>query len=264
MSFESMVLFRVSQLRRRHRYAGVRKLQKMLADPAYGLPLKIGRDRLLKLLREHDQLSELRKRCKHASTGNSTFPDHPNLLSEIQVSRINQVWVSDITYVRLAGGKFCYLFLVRDYYSRKILGFALTATLSAAGALAALIMAIKTAKPEPGLIHHSDHGIQYCCKEYTDLLAKFNFKVSLTSEQHCYDNAVAERINGILKQEFGLGSLLPNLETALKLLNDGIKIYNNERLHASLGYKTPDYVYNMAQEISDFPAKNFTPKTVNL
>jgi len=243
MNFENIVLFRVRQLRRRHRYDGVRKLQKMLSDPVYGLPVRIGRDRLFRLLKENHQLSELKKRFRHTTAGKHSFPVRANLLKGLKVNCVNQVWVSDITYLRLSKGKFCYLFLVTDYFSRKILGFALKETLAAEGALEALNSAYRLAKPAAGLIHHSDHGIQYCCKEYTDLLKKLDIKASMTSDRHCYDNAVAERINGILKQEFGLGRVLPSLEASRKLLRNGINLYNSERLHASLGYKTPNHVF---------------------
>lgn len=264
MSFESMVQFRVLQMRRRHRYAGGRKLQRMLADPAYGLPLQIGRDRLFRLLKERHLQSELKQKYKRTTLGKHPFPVCPNLLKGLQVSRINQVWVSDITYLKLAKGRFCYLFLVSDYFSRKILGSALKDSLSAAGALEALKAACKSAKPLAGVIHHSDHGIQYCCREYTDLLAQLEFKTSMTSDNHCYDNAVAERINGILKQEFGLGSILPDLEVSLKLLNDGIKLYNTERLHYSLGYKTPSQVFNLHQTTLQNQKSESELKTVNL
>jgi putative transposase len=264
MNYERMVLFRVLQLRRRQRYVGGRKLQKMLADPAYGLPLNIGRDSLFKLLKKYHQLSELKKKYRCTTAGKPCFSVHPNLLQGLEVNRVNQVWVSDITYLRLSQGRFCYLFLVSDYFSRKILGFALQASLSATGALDALKAAYQSARPPVGVIHHSDHGIQYCCKEYTDLLAQLEIRTSMTSDHHCYDNAVAERINGILKQEFGLGNRLPGIEAARKLLTDGIKLYNAERLHCSLGYKTPNYVFDLCKASTNEVETTINRKIVNL
>lgn len=264
MKFNIMVLYRILQLRRRHRYAGGRKLQLMLANPDYGLPLNIGRDRLFSLLRDHNLLSELKRKYRCFTNSKHNLPVYPNLLNSIKVSKVNQVWVCDITYIKLQKGKFCYLFLVSDYFSRKILGSVLRESLSAAGALDALQAAYKSAKQPAGVIHHSDHGIQYCCREYTELLDKMKFRKSMTSELHCYDNSVAERINGILKQEFGLGATLPNLEAAQKLLKDGIKLYNCERLHVSLVYKTPDYVYNLYNPSSNLEEENNCIKTVNL
>jgi len=161
------------------------------------------------------------------------------------IRQINQVWVSDITFIHLTKGKFCYLFLVTDYRSRKIMGYALKPSLSAEGALEALEMSIKYGKPSAGFIHHSDHGIQYCCKEYISKLQSHAAQISMTGENHCYDNAVAERVNGILKQEFGLGAYLPDIEAAKRLTDEGIRLYNSVRLHLSLGYRTPDHTYTL-------------------
>lgn len=243
MNFEKIVLLRVQQLRTRHRYAGVRKLQKMLADPDYGLPVKIGRDRLLYLLRRNMMLSQIHKRHKKTTDGNHPFPVYPNLLKGSKISAVNQAWVCDITYLRLVRRRFIYLFLVTDLFSRKILGYALKDSLASEGAEKALQMAIRHARPATGFIHHSDHGIQYCCKSYTALMKKHGANISMTGKDHCYDNAVAERINGILKQEYGLGNELPSFSAAQRLTDDGIKIYNSERLHTSLGYQTPDNKY---------------------
>lgn len=215
----------------------------MLADPTNGLPVRIGRDRLLILLRENGLLSELHMKFVYTSDSRHDFPLYPNLLKGLQINAVNQAWVSDITYLRLPEGKFCYLFLVTDYYSRRIIGYALRTTLEADGAVDALQMALRFAKPAAGFIHHSDHGIQYCCGKYTALLLKNEAQISMTGENHCYDNAVAERVNGILKQEYGLGASLASFEAAKRLADDGIKIYNTERLHVSLGYKTPDNTY---------------------
>lgn len=238
-----MILFRVRQLRKRFRYEGVRKLQILLRNPAYGIPIHIGRDHLLSLLKRHNLLSELRKRYKHTSNNEHQYPIYPNLLKDLTVTHINQAWVCDITYLRLMEGKFCYLFLVTELLSRKIIGYSLSTTLSADGAIEAFKMAVKTSKPEAGFIHHSDHGIQYCCKKYRNLIAQYGGRISMTGNNHCYDNAVAERINGILKQEYGLGSVLRSFTTAKLLTDNGILIYNTERLHQSLQYQTPDIVY---------------------
>lgn len=249
-----MVLMRLRELRIRHPYAGVRKLQKMLANPDYGLPIIIGRDRLFDLLRKTNLLSKLYKRYKKTTISKHQLPTHPNLIKDIKVTAVNGVWVSDITYIRLPAGKFCYLFLVSDLYSRKILGYALKESLASEGAEQALRMALSFAKPQSGFIHHSDHGIQYCCKSYIAALEKQGARISMTGDNHCYDNAVAERINGILKQEYGLGQVLPSLDAANLLVTDGIKIYNSERLHASLGYNTPNKIYELSIKTLKIPA----------
>lgn len=249
-----MVLMRVRELRMRHRYAGVRKLQKMLASPDYGLPVIIGRDRLLGMLRSSNQLSRLHKRYRKTTLSKHQLPIYPNLIKDLKVQAVNEVWVSDITYILLPDGKFCYLFLVSDLHSRKILGYALKNSLASEGAEQALRKALSFAKPQSGFIHHSDHGIQYCCKSYIAALEKQGALISMTGDNHCYDNAVAERINGILKQEYGLGGELPSFEAALLLVTDGIKIYNSERLHTSLGYKTPDQTWEFSKKKLRIPA----------
>jgi len=238
-----MVLQIVRNIRCLLPYVGVRKLCQMLKAGIFGLPVKIGRDHLFNLLRDNNMLSTLHKRYRKTTNSKHNLSSYPNLLKEASVSQAAQAFVSDITYIRLSGGKFCYLFLVSDYYSRKILGHALKNSLSTEGALEALKMAIRIAKPSSGFIHHSDHGIQYCCKEYIALLQDNGAQISMTGKDHCYDNAVAERINGILKQEFGLGKELPDLAAANKLANEGINLYNDVRLHVSLSYNTPNKVY---------------------
>jgi putative transposase len=239
----AMILYRVNELRNRHQYTGARKLQKMLADPKYGLPVEIGRDRLFRLLRDNGMLSGLYKNYVPTSDSKHDLDLYPNLLKDLKPSSVNQAWVSDITYLRLPDKSYCYLFLTSDLFSRKIIGYALRESLEAEGAVDALQMAIRCAKPATGFIHHSDHGIQYCCSKYNKLVLKYGGQISMTGENHCYDNAVAERINGILKHEYGLGSTIASFAAAHRLATNGIKIYNAERLHVSLGYRTPDHVF---------------------
>jgi len=222
---------------------GALKLKAMLADPPYGLPVFIGRDRLLDILDRYGMQSKLYKRKKRTSNSTHKLPVYSNLIKTIKLGFANQVWVSDITYLKLANNKYCYLFLVTDLYSRKVLGYALKPSLHAEGAIQALQMAISYACPKPGLIHHSDHGIQYCSKDYVSLLEQQGAILSMTGPQRCYDNAVAERINGILKHEFGLGSVLPNIKAASLLTANSIDVYNNIRPHLSLSLQTPSEVY---------------------
>jgi len=223
---------------------GVRKLQRMMLKSEYGLPVEISRDRLFKLLGDNDLLVKRKKRYHQTTNSRHSLPSYPNLLKELDVRHVNQVWVSDITYVKLPQGKFCYLFLITDYFSRKIIGYALKSTLSSDGAIEVLKKALKNAKPSSGFIHHSDHGVQYCNKAYTALLHKHKAQISMTGVNHCYDNAVAERVNGILKQEFGLGSTIASFEAAHKLTRQAIYLYNSVRLHTSHGYHTPDAVFH--------------------
>jgi putative transposase len=243
-----MIIYRVKELRNQHPHAGARKTQKMLADPSYGIPVAIGRDRFLDLLRSRKMLCVCQSKKKSISNSKHFLKIYPNLLKGLSVTTVNQIWVSDITYLHLPGKKFCYLYLVTDLFSRKIVGYALTDNLTSAGTEAAFLAAVKLAVPGAGLIHHSDHGIQYCCKSYTSLLEQHQVRISMTGENRCYDNAVAERVNETLKYEYGLGLELPSFEAAKSLTDDGIMIYNSARLHLSLGYRTPDNVYYSSQQ----------------
>jgi putative transposase len=152
------------------------------------------------------------------------------------------VFVSDITYLRIQEG-FCYLALVTDLYSRKIVGWDLSKSLSIESSQKALLQALREVSDTAALIHHSDRGIQYCSREYVDILINKNVMISMTEENHCYENAVAERLNGILKDEFSLGQILASFAIAKRLTREAISCYNNERPHSSLSYKTPAQCY---------------------
>jgi putative transposase len=154
------------------------------------------------------------------------------------INKANQAYVSDITYLRIKKD-FCYLFLITDAYSRKIVGYNVSRDLSVKGALKALKMAQKQAKGTSGIIHHSDRGIQYCCDAYVQEMKKHKMVTSMTEVNHCYENAMAERVNGILKQEFYLGEVLPDYASACKIVSEVINIYNNKRWHQALNYMTP-------------------------
>ena len=163
----------------------------------------------------------------------------------MEVTAPNQVWLSDITYIRTVNG-FCYLALITDMYSRKIVGYDISDSLELAGCLRALKLALKAARPAVGLVHHSDRGIQYCSNVYVKELRKHKIRISMTEENHCYENAIAERVNGILKNEFYLDQCFFNTDHAAIATSNAISVYNQKRLHLSLGYKTPDRVFNNA------------------
>ena len=161
-----------------------------------------------------------------------------NLIRDLEINRPNQVHVADITYLETLEG-FCYLALITDAYSRKIVGYDVSRSLTFEGSLRALQMALAQLSGPIQLIHHSDRGIQYCCHAYVELLNKHGVQISMTEEQHVYENAKAERVNGILKSEFLLGDCLASIDLAERMVKDTIPIYNNERLHLSLNYQTP-------------------------
>jgi len=154
----------------------------------------------------------------------------------------NQVWVSDIMYIRTVSG-FCYLALITDLYSRKIVGYDISDSLDLAGCLWALKKALRHARPATELVHHSDRGFQYCSNQYVDELIKHGILFSMTEKNHCYENAIAERVNGILKDEFYLDQCFYSTYHAYNAAKNAIGIYNSKRLHLSLGYKTPNMIF---------------------
>lgn len=204
--------------------------------------LKVGRDCLFDILREHNMLIKPKKSTCRTTYSYHRFYTYKNLVKDMEVTAPNQVWVSDITYVRTVSG-FCYLALITDMYSRKIVGYDMSNSLELAGCLRALKKALKAARPATRLVHHSDRGIQYCSNQYVDELKKHGIQISMTEENHCYENAIAERVNGILKDEFYLDQCFYSLGHACDATRNAIEIYNSKRLHLSLGYKTPNFVF---------------------
>jgi len=159
--------------------------------------------------------------------------------------RPNQAWAADITYLRHRSG-FSYLFLLTDLYSRKIVGYSVKQSLAAEGALEALQMARRQRGLSPGIIHHSDRGIQYCCWAYTEKLQSRQISISMTEINHCYENAQAERLNGILKQEYGLGACFQTKAQVRQAVEQAVWLYNELRPHLSLNYQTPSEMHEKA------------------
>jgi putative transposase len=221
---------------------GARKLYEALHSLFILENLKVGRDKLFDILREHEMLVKRKKASCKTTDSYHRFHKYNNLVKDMAVTAPNQVWVSDITYIRTVSG-FCYLALITDMYSRKIVGYDISDSLELAGCLRALKRALRTARPAVGLVHHSDRGIQYCSNQYVNELKKRRIKISMTEENHCYENAMAERVNGILKDEFYLDQCFFSTGHACIAAKNAIDIYNSKRLHLSLGYKTPDYVF---------------------
>jgi putative transposase len=211
---------------------GTRKLKEHLGD------MSPGRDKLFEILRQHGLLVKRRRKYAITSNSNHLLPVYPNLLPQSVVRGPNQAWVADQTYIRLKSG-FCYLSLLTDLYSRKIVGYDLHPTLHATGPLNALQMALSEAPTVDELIHHSDRGSQYCSSDYIEMLTNNNIRISMTERRRPDQNAVAERLNGILKNEFYLDTTFSSLEEAIRAIGRSIYIYNNIRLHLSLGMVTP-------------------------
>ena len=207
--------------------------------------IKVGRDTLFNILRKHQMLTLRRKTSAITTNSYHRFYKYKNIIKDLKVTSVNQVWVSDITYIRTVKG-FCYLALITDMHSRKIVGYDLSDSLELKGCVRALNKAIYKAKNIKGLIHHSDRGIQYCSNVYTQILKRKKIDISMTEENHCYENAMAERVNGILKDEFYLDQTFDNVSHAKRAAKNAINLYNEIRLHLSLDYKTPNMVYQLS------------------
>ena len=217
---------------------GSRKL-KYLMSQQY---LFIGRDHLFKLLKAH-RLLVSRQRAYHKTTNSHhRFHCHPNLLKAgLTPKQPEQLWVADITYLPTVSGN-AYLSLVTDAYSRKIVGYQVDDNMKSDSVKQAFYGALRQRKTNNTLVHHSDRGIQYCSSEYQQLHRQYQTKCSMTDGYDCYQNALAERINGILKNEYLLAKP-KDLKEAKKMVEESVMIYNQRRPHTALEYKTPDEVH---------------------
>ena len=207
--------------------------------------IKVGRDSLFNVLRKHQMLTPRKKYSARTTNSLHRFYKYKNIIKDLEVTRPNQVWASDITYIRTVKG-FCCLALITDMHSRKIVGHDLSDSPELKGCVRALDKAIYQSKNIKQLIHHSDRGIQYCSNVYTQILKRNKIDISMTEENHCYENALAERVNGILKDEFYLDQVFTNVQHAKKTAKNAINLYNQIRLHLSLDYKTPNMVYKLS------------------
>lgn len=232
-----LVLQEVTRIRTTQRRVGVRKLHHMLAGFTREHRVAMGRDALYDLLREHSMLVRRRRRKPPRTTFSAIWMRrYPNLAREFTPTASNQLWVSDITYIRIREG-FCYLSLVTDAYSRKIVGYHLTGDLSAKGPASALRMALRNNPKRKGLIHHSDRGLQYYSSAFMKLIGK-NVTISMSEKSDPLENAIAERVNGILKQEL-LSTSFASLTEARRQVDFAVNIYNNLRPHLSIDMLTP-------------------------
>ena len=251
----SQVIAMVIALRNSMPRLGTRKLYLLLVDKLR--LLKIGRDKFFDILRANHLLIQP-KRSYHVTTNSHhRFRKHQNLVLELSINRPEQVWVSDITYIGKRE-KPCYLSLVTDAYSKKIMGYYVADNLNAESSLLALKMAVKGRKNKSQpLIHHSDRGLQYCADDYQNLLANNNIKCSMTQSSDPYENAVAERINGILKQEFLINTYHQELATMKKIIRETIEIYNNQRPHYSNYMLTPSKMHEQNKiQMRTYKTKN--------
>lgn len=242
----AIVLELVREIRKTQPGSGTPVLYKMLRPVLPAHHIKMGRDAMGDLLSEHGMLIRKKRRKPKTTDSAHWYRRYDNLIKGIEIDRPCQVWVSDITYISIGDG-FAYLSLITDLYSRKIVGYRLCETLAAAGPLTALSMALKTTERSAGpLIHHSDRGVQYCCTEYTAMLGDNGISISMARKGDPYENAVAERVNGLLKNTFGLGIVFGTIEEARVATEQAIRTYNTVRPHSSCNDLTPEKAHEQS------------------
>lgn len=225
---------------------GTRKLYHLLKPELERTGVRMGRDRLFEELRNRDLLLEpVPAPYPHTTQSYHNLPVFGNLVKDLEVKAPNEVWVSDLTYLRTVEG-FLYLALITDKYSRKVVGWNVGDNLEAVGCVRALERALEDLPPQSRPIHHSDQGSQYCCHEYLGRLEQRGLPVSMTEVNHCAENALAERVNGILKQEYGLGAEFRSKAMAHTAARQSIELYNTRRPHSALGNRFPAQVHQAA------------------
>lgn len=257
---EELILKEVNRIRQRQPMIGARKLYGMLQEFMIGHQIKLGRDALFNLLAKRGLLVRPRSRKSRTTFSSHWLRKYPNLIKDIVPIRPNQLWVADITYLETQEG-FVYLSLITDAYSRKIVGYYVADNLLAINSVKALKMALKSLEQKVDeLIHHSDRGIQYCSQEYVNLLQDYNIQISMTQNGNPLENAIAERINGILKHEFIFKIKIKDLQHAQGLLREIIEIYNQERPHLSVGLLTPNQAHELEGKLEKYWKNYFTKR----
>ncbi len=256
---QELVIKEVISIRKKHPRIGTRKLYVMLEHFMLEHRIKMGRDALFDLLSLHHLLIRRRRRRITTTQSNHWLKKYPNLIKGYVPTAPNQLWVSDITYWKTEYG-LLYISLITDVYSHKVVGYNLAETMEAVGSVNALKMAFLENPHTQNLIHHSDRGSQYCSFKYVNLLQDYHVKISMTETGDPLDNAVAERVNGILKDEYLDCYTVYTFEQAKELLNAVIKLYNEERPHMSIGNLVPQKVHHEEVKSAERLWKNYYQK----
>jgi transposase InsO family protein len=221
---------------------GTRKLYHLLREDFNREGIAVGRDKLFTLLRQDNLLVGKRKRFTKTTHSHHWMRKHPDMVKDMVVKRPEQLWVADITYVAIETG-YAYLHLITDAYSKQIMGYFVSTDLCASSTIKALTMSLENRKYQGELVHHSDRGLQYCSSGYVKILTDNNISISMTQSGSPYDNAIAERVNGILKDEFGLDQVFKTIDQLKKQTSESIKIYNEQRPHLSNQMLTPEKMH---------------------
>lgn len=222
---------------------GTRKIHFLIKDDLQKQGLKFGRDKLFALMRYYDLQIKPRRRYVQTTMSKHWLRKWPNIIKGIPVNHPDEVWVSDITYLKTEEGN-CYLNMITDAYSRKIVGYAVADNMETENMIEALRMATANKQHSHiSTIHHSDRGLQYCSQDYELLTSKNNIKLSMTENSDPYENALAERMNRTIKEEFGMDKKLKSRQLVYQLIEESIFLYNNKRPHLALKMKTPEQMY---------------------
>ncbi len=239
---EELILSLVRRERAVQPRLGTRKLLHIIGEELKSSGVSVGRDRFFSILSRSSLLIKRRFKGYRTTDSRHRFRVYGNLLKDIVLTSPHQALVSDITYIRTDEG-FMYLSLVMDAYSRTVVGYDCSDSLEAEGTLRSLSMALRGLGGDNETIHHSDRGSQYCCGAYVDKLRRRGLRISMTEENHCYENSQAERLNGILKQEYGLGRRFRRKSDVRRAVREAVTLYNFRRPHQSLGYQCPMAVH---------------------
>lgn len=248
---EDLIIQQVKEIRKNHRRMGTRKLYEMLQPFLLEHQIKIGRDALFNMLSANHLLVRKRKRRIQTTNSYHWLRKYPNLIREFVPTEPNQLWVSDITYWKINAAQHLYISFITDAYSHKIVGYQVAETMEAVESIQALQMALSAlgAESHLNLVHHSDRGIQYCSHAYVKLLQDYNIQISMTENGDPLENAVAERVNGIMKEEYLETYTIDNLKDAKSLLKTVVELYNSERPHMSIGNFTPNTIHYSKNKI---------------
>lgn len=242
---QTMVLEQVHLIRSLHPAIGTKKLYIMLQPFFCENQIKMGRDALFDLLATQQMLIRKRKRRIYTTQSFHWLRKYPNLIQQMEIIRPNQLWVADITYYKIPAG-YVYINMITDAYSHKIVGYHVADNLEASNNIKSLQMALGIIAPDPGsfsLIHHSDRGLQYCSKEYVKILQSNSITISMTEDGNPLKNAIAERINGIIKQEYLDHYIIKNKADATVAVTEAVTLYNEQRPHWSCNFLTPENVH---------------------
>ena len=261
---EELLIQEVKTIRKRQPMVGTRKLYGMLQSFMVQHQIKVGRDALFELLASNGMLVKRRKKKAQTTFSSHWLRKYRNLIKGIEPVKPDEIWAADITYLETEGG-FVYISLITDTYSRKIVGYHVADNLLAISSVQALKMALENMPIKlENLIHHSDRGIQYCSQEYVNILQEYQMKISMTENGDPLENAIAERVNGILKNELMPQVKIKNLEHAQKMLNNIVLIYNEERPHLSIALLTPNQAHETNGKLKRYWKSYYKNSNVNL